>query len=132
MPTPALEGTYRDKLVDALRFAETNRANARDIALGVKDRVRRELAARYSAIEMLAPRLRAEIEVIADARTGADPRWKLAVSNERWGDDLVTVYSGVVLVHQMDHIIEQNRDALALLREIRDALGTKSSSDLVG
>lgn len=127
MATPALRGDYADKLTDAIRFAEHHRTRARDIAREIKDRVRHELTLRYTAIEMQAPRLQHEIDVIADARTSADARWKVAVGNERWGDDLATMYAGIVTTRQNAYIIEQNREIINLLGQVRDALGTGSS-----
>lgn len=127
MATPALNGNYADKLADAIQFAETYRTRARDIAHEIRDRVRHELTLRYTAIEMQAPRLQHEIDVIADARTSANPRWKVAVGNERWGDDLATMYAAIVATEQSDFIIGQNAAIINLLGEIRDALRAKSS-----
>lgn len=126
MPTPALSGDHRDKLADAVAFAEINRRRARRIAAETQDRVRAELTARHSAIEMRVPD-EVEVAVVADARTSANPRWKVAVSNERWGDDLATMYAAIVATEQSDFIIGQNAAIINLLGEIRDALRAKSS-----
>lgn len=127
MSAPALEGDHRTKLASAIAFAERNRIRADAIAAEIKERVQHELAQRYTAIEMRAPRLRREIDIIADTRIGADSRWKLAVANEHWGNEIATMYAAVVLTEQSDFSIGQSAVIINLLGEIRDALRAKSS-----
>lgn len=118
---PALEGNTLARFYDALRFSETNRQRAADIAsrrlVGTAQRLRK-----LHRSQDLPPPSDLEIEVANDVAVGQDGRWKLAVSNEQWGARLAAMYGVAVVVEQNEQIISQNRAIIVLLGQLRDAL----------
>lgn len=92
MPTPCIQGTYIERMNDAIVFSEAKRVRVAKLAAEIGDRARVELIELYRQ-RRAAPPSEAMLNTVADAAIEKDVRWKTAVGDEQWGGRLTMMYA---------------------------------------
>jgi hypothetical protein len=121
---PSLDGTFIEKMHEAVLFSEHNRAQVERITRRVRDEVMHDLIGRNKARDVPPPST-FEISTVTDERCTQRSSYKNAVGDEQWGARLATMYALVELVaaqRQANSIAEQQLTAQLTTNRLLTAL----------
>jgi hypothetical protein len=123
--SPCLDATKTayEKMTEAITFAEVNRADVDQILQLDRPTVTRDLIQRHREAGRAAPTVR-EIDIATEKRAEERSEFKTALSNERWGWRLATMYALEALVAQELGTHSLLRELIAEVRALRADRGT--------
>lgn len=120
-PTICTEGTYVQKMQEAIKFSEEKRKRVTALGRMIGDRERDALVRRHKQLNMGAPS-QADQDTKADAAIEADARWRVAAADEQWGYRLATMYALAELVAARREATDLARQQLTEQRTTNDLL----------
>lgn len=120
-PVICTEGTFIEKMNEAIKFSEEKRKRVTTLGKIIGDKARSELIRRHRQMRMEPPS-QADIDTKADSAIEADARWRLAVADEQWGYRLTTMYGIAELVAAQREANDLARRQLAEQRTTNDLL----------
>lgn len=134
MPSPGLNGSYLDKMRDAVGYSERNRAAADvrfdEVVAVVTQRIR--AAERSGATQSVMSN--AAVTATAETQLKTDKRFNSRVDDEQWGARLGTLYavaelaeSVPLLVNLLSQQVTEQRETNQLLRQLLRAQPTTNT-----
>ena len=123
--SPCLDAmkTAYEKMTEAIEFAEYNRADADQILEIDRPQVTRYMIQRHKEAGRAAPSVR-ELDIATEKRAEERTEFKTALSNERWGWRLATMYGIEALVAQELGTHSLLRELISEVRALRADRGT--------
>lgn len=111
--SPCLTGSAVDRMMEAIEFSEANRRRVSEIVESYRPGTERQIREQFRLRGQPLPSPR-ELDYYVQQRAASDPKFTLAINNERWGWRLATLYAAQV---QLEVSTTTNRLLEALLAE---------------
>jgi hypothetical protein len=116
--TPCLTGSALERMLEAIAFSEENRARVAEITESYRESTTRQVLEQFRQRGQPPP-TRRELDYYVQQRAASDPRFAVAVNNERWGWRLATLYEAQVSAQNATVTHSLLREILTELRRQR-------------